>query len=61
MSPNGAIVSSENQHAVGSCFEVEHKIDEMFRVVEVKFQARDGASDPDSVFGGIGWESEAVV
>ena len=38
-------MSPENQHAVGSCFEVEYKIDEMFRVVEVKFQARDGSSD----------------
>ena len=38
-------MSPEDQHAVGSCFEVEHKIDEMFRVVEVKFQARDGSSD----------------
>ena len=38
-------MSPEDQHAVGSCFEVEHKIDEMFRVIEVKFQARDGSSD----------------
>ena len=41
----GSIMSPEDQHAVGSCFEVEHKIDEMFRVVEVQFQARDGAPD----------------
>ena len=45
MSPTVRSCRPKTSTAVGSCFEVEHKIDEMFRVVEVQFQARDGASD----------------
>ena len=41
-------MSTEDQYAVRSCFEVENKIDEMFRVVEMKFQPRDGSPDSDS-------------
>ena len=41
----GSIMSPENQYAVRPCLEVEHKIDEMFRVVEMKFQSRDGSPD----------------
>ena len=41
----GSIMSPEDQHAVRSCLEMKHKIDEMFRVVEMKFQSRDGSSD----------------
>ena len=51
----GAIMLSEDQHAVGSCFEVEHKIDEMFRVVEVKFQACDGSSDSNQSLMVLAW------
>jgi hypothetical protein len=46
----GSIMSPEDQYAVLPCLEVEHKIDEMFRIVEVKFQARDGASDSNGFF-----------
>lgn len=46
----GSIMSPENQHAVLPCLEVEHKIDEMFRVVEMKFQSCDGASDSNGFF-----------
>lgn len=42
---SGSIMSPEDQYAVRSCFEVENKIDEMFRVVEMKFQLRDGSPD----------------
>lgn len=45
--PCGPVMSPKYQHAVGSILEGENKIDEMFRVVEVKFQARDGSSDSD--------------
>ena len=38
-------MSPEDQYAVRPGLEVENKIDEMFRVVEVKFQARDGSPD----------------
>ena len=43
----GSIMSSEYQHAGRSFFKGEHKIDEMFRVVEVQFQARDGSPGSD--------------
>lgn len=35
----------EDQYAVRPCLEVKYKIDEMFRVVEMKFQPRNGSPD----------------
>jgi len=46
--PLGSIMSPEDQYAVRPGLEVKNKIDEMFRVVEVKFQPRDGSPDPDA-------------
>ncbi len=46
----GSIMSPEDQYAVFPCLEVKHKIDEVFRVVEMKFQSRDGASDSNGFF-----------
>ena len=43
-------MSPEDQYAVLPCLEIEHKIDEMFRVVEMKFQSRDDASDSNGFF-----------
>ena len=42
-------MSPEDQYAARSCFEVENKIDEMFRVVEMKFQPRDGSPDSNGL------------
>ncbi|MXX11749.1 MAG: hypothetical protein F4201_09775 [Nitrospira sp. SB0677_bin_15] len=41
-------MSPKDQYAVRLGLEGENKIDEMFRVVEMKFQARDGSPDPDA-------------
>ena len=38
-------MSPEDQYAVRPGLEVENKVDEMFRVVEMKFQPRDGSPD----------------
>ncbi|MYC26446.1 MAG: hypothetical protein F4X63_00375 [Nitrospira sp. SB0662_bin_26] len=38
-------MSPENQDAVLPCLEVENKIDEMFRVVEMKFKPCNGSPD----------------
>ena len=43
----GSIMLPEDQYAVRPGLEVENEIDEMFRVVEMKFQPRDGSPDPD--------------
>jgi len=41
-------MSPEDQYAIRPGLEVENKVDEMFRIVQVKFQARDGSTDSDS-------------
>lgn len=42
---SSSIMPPEDQYAVCPCLEIKHKIDEMFRVVEMKFQLRNGSPD----------------
>ena len=48
-------MSSEDQYAVRPGLEVEHKVDEMFRVVEMKFQPRDGSPDSNGFLMVLAW------
>jgi len=52
---SGSIMSSEDQYAVRPGLEVENKVDEMFRVVEMKFQPRDGSSDSNMFLMVLAW------